>query len=384
MGLGPRLRPAAIKESYMRRAYNKVRPALYIKFYLKKEKTKMKKLVSVLLIAAMMFAMVACGGDDAADDGNDVAGGSAKVGLGITVSLSATAATEDADGNAQQDGTAAAVLLDSEGKIVKCLVDVAQNKMAFTVEGEVLDKDKDFVTKKNLKEEYGMGPVSPLEEGEWYQQIAVFEDYVVGMTRDDVANIATTVNDSGHTVGTDEALTAGCTMDISSFIEAVVQACDKAVEAGEATDLHLGIVSNMASSTDATEDEDGVAFSTSTYAATATDADGKITAALVDCTQSKITIGLDGSVVNVPETVTTKKDLKEDYGMGPVSPLEEGEWYQQIAAFDKYVVGMTKDDVANIATTVNESGHTVGTDEALTAGCTMDISDFIAAIVAGM
>ena len=344
----------------------------------------MKKLVSVLLIAAMMFAMVACGGDDAADDGNDVAGGSAKVGLGITVSLSATAATEDADGNAQQDGTAAAVLLDSEGKIVKCLVDVAQNKMAFTVEGEVLDKDKDFVTKKNLKEEYGMGPVSPLEEGEWYQQIAVFEDYVVGMTRDDVANIATTVNDSGHTVGTDEALTAGCTMDISSFIEAVVQACDKAVEAGEATDLHLGIVSNMASSTDATEDEDGVAFSTSTYAATATDADGKITAALVDCTQSKITIGLDGSVVNVPETVTTKKDLKEDYGMGPVSPLEEGEWYQQIAAFEGYVVGMTKDDVANIATTVNESGHTVGTDEALTAGCTMDISDFIAAIVAGM
>ena len=173
----------------MRRACNKVRAALYIKFYLKKEKTKMKKLVSVLLIAAMMFAMVACGGDDTTDDGNDVAGGSAKVGLGITVSLSADAATEDADGNAQQDGTAAAVLLDSEGKIVKCLVDVAQNKMAFTVEGEVLDKDKDFVTKKNLKEEYGMGPVSPLEGGEWYQQIAVFEDYVVGMTRDDVADV---------------------------------------------------------------------------------------------------------------------------------------------------------------------------------------------------
>ena len=58
----------------------------------------MKKLVSVLLIAAMVFAMVACGGDT--DDGDqDVAGGSTKVGLGITVSLSATEATEDADGN---------------------------------------------------------------------------------------------------------------------------------------------------------------------------------------------------------------------------------------------------------------------------------------------
>ncbi len=345
----------------------------------------MKKLVSVLLIAAMMFAMVACGGDtDDGSEGGNAAGGSTKVGLGITVSLSATPATEDADGNAQQDGTAAAVLLDSEGKIIKCLVDVAQNKMAFTSEGVVLDKDKDFITKKNLKEDYGMGPVSPLENGEWYQQIAIFEEYVKGMTRDEVANIATTVNESGHTVGTDEALTAGCTMDISAFIEAVVQACDKAVEAGEATDLHLGIVSNMASSKDATEDEDGVAFSTSTYAATATDADGKITAAQIDCTQSKITVGSDGSVVDVPETVTTKKDLKEDYGMGPVSPLENGEWYQQIAAFEEYVKGMSKDDVANIATTVNESGHTVGTDEALTAGCTMDISDFIAAIDAGM
>lgn len=180
----------------------------------------MKKLVSVLLIAAMVFAMVACGGDT--DDGDqDVAGGSTKVGLGITVSLSATEATEDADGNAQQDGTAAAVLLDSEGKIVKCLVDVAQNKMAFTSEGVVLDKDKDFITKKNLKEDYGMGPVSPLEEGEWYQQIAAFEEYVKGMTKDDVANIPTVENEHGI-VGADEALTAGCTMAISDFIAAIV------------------------------------------------------------------------------------------------------------------------------------------------------------------
>ena len=69
--------------------------------------------------------------------------------------------------------------------------------------------------------------------------------------------------------------------------------------------------------------------------------------------------------------------------MGPVSPLEEGEWYQQIAAFEEYVKGMTKDDVANIPTVENEHGI-VGADEALTAGCTMAISDFIAAIVAGM
>ena len=343
----------------------------------------MKRLVSVLLIVAMVFAMVACGNEGNTD--GDVTGGEGmKVGLGITVDLSATAPTEDADGNAQQDGTAAAVLLDSEGKIVKCLVDVAQNKMAFTSEGVVLDKDKEFITKKNLKEDYGMAPVSPLENGEWYQQIAVFEEYVVGMTRDDVAAIETVVNDSGHEVGIDEALTAGCTMEIIDFIEAVCKACDNAVDAGNATDLSLGIVSDMASSTDATEDADGVAFSTSTYAATATDADGKITACQIDCTQSKITIGSDGSVVEVPETVQTKKELKEDYGMAPVSPLENGEWYQQIAAFEAYVVGMTADEVAGIETVVNDSGHEVGTDEALTAGCTMEITDFMAAIVAGM
>lgn len=181
----------------------------------------MKRLVSVLLIVAMVFAMVACGNEGNTD--GDVTGGEGmKVGLGITVDLSATAPTEDADGNAQQDGTAAAVLLDSEGKIVKCLVDVAQNKMAFTSEGVVLDKDKEFITKKNLKEDYGMAPVSPLENGEWYQQIAAFEAYVVGMTADEVAGIETVVNDSGHEVGTDEALTAGCTMEITDFMAAIV------------------------------------------------------------------------------------------------------------------------------------------------------------------
>ena len=70
--------------------------------------------------------------------------------------------------------------------------------------------------------------------------------------------------------------------------------------------------------------------------------------------------------------------------MAPVSPLENGEWYQQIAAFEAYVVGMTADEVAGIETVVNDSGHEVGTDEALTAGCTMEITDFMAAIVAGM
>ena len=209
----------------------------------------MKKVLSIVMVLVLVLGLVACGGGDADTDTD----ATYKLGLGVSMSLSATDASEDADGNAQQDGTAAAVILDADGKIVACKIDVAQNKMAFTTTGEVLDKDKDFVTKKNLEFDYGMAPVSTLEEGEWFQQIAAFEEYVIGMTADDVAAIKT-VESNGHMVPVDETLLAGCTMQITAFQEAVVDACNKAVDCGTGTNLALGIVSDMASSTDASEE----------------------------------------------------------------------------------------------------------------------------------
>lgn len=338
----------------------------------------MKKVLSILLVVMMIFAMAACGGDPAPAGGGDVEGNNA-LGLGIVLGLNGTAASEDADGLAQQDATAATVLLDAEGKILECKIDVAQNKINFSATGEVLNKDGAFPTKKEKKEAYGMQPASSLAEGEWYQQIAAFEAYVVGMTKNDVAAIQT-VESNGHQVAVDEALLAGCTMQITDFMEAIVIACENTVDAGAATSVYLGIVSDAASSSDASEDSDGVAFSTSTYGCYAADANGVITAALIDCTQAKVSIGADGSVVNVPAEVITKKNLKEAYGMQPASGLAEGEWYQQIAAFEAYVAGMTVNEVAAIETT-ESNGHTIAVDEALLAGCTMSIADFIEALV---
>ena len=337
----------------------------------------MKKVLSIVLALVLVLGLVACGGGG--EDTNTDA--TYKLGLGVSMSLKATDASEDADGNAQQDGTAAAVILDAEGKIVACKIDVAQNKMAFTATGEVLNKDTEFVTKKVKEFDYGMAPVSTLEEGEWFQQIAKFEEYVIGMTADEVAAIETVLS-NGHMVPVDEALLAGCTMQITDFQAAVVDACNKAVDCGAGSNLALGIVSDMASSTDASEDADGVAFSTSTYAAYATDDEGVITGAYIDCTQAKIAITADGKGI-APESVTTKKDLKEAYGMQVASPLEEGEWYQQIAAFEAYIVGMTADEVGAMEL-VESNGHMVSTDEALLAGCTMDISDFVAAVAAAI
>ena len=81
----------------------------------------MKKLVSILLISAMVLTLLVFTGcqKDAP----------LKLGLGVYVTASATDATEDKPGQGQVTTTAAAVLVDDEGKIVKAFIDCADNKV---------------------------------------------------------------------------------------------------------------------------------------------------------------------------------------------------------------------------------------------------------------
>ena len=78
--------------------------------------------------------------------------GGCKTGLAIVSSMTSSKDAGDADGLAQVDSVAVAVVVDEEGKIVSCKLDTAQNKMGFTSEGKGVNKD-DFQTNKELKEE---------------------------------------------------------------------------------------------------------------------------------------------------------------------------------------------------------------------------------------
>ena len=148
--------------------------------------------------------------------------------------------------------------------------------------------------------------------------------------------------------------------------------------------LGMGVVVN------ADEAKQGTAQVDSTVAAVVTDAEGKIVACRIDALQNKASIA-DGVLTST--NLTSKADLKEGYNMAAYGQSmdwnEDGvvlEWYLQAQAFEAYVVGMTSAEVAAIETAPKGAyGYVIATDEKLlNAGCTIQIGDFIEAVVKAM
>ena len=322
----------------------------------------MKKFVAFLLLACMMLSLAACGSS----------GSEYKLGMGVDLSTDSSK-----ENNAQVDATVAAVVTDKDGKIVACRLDVAQSKMDVT--GGAVDAAKTFQTKMELGDDYGMVAYGNAI-AEWYDQAKAFESYVVGKTAAEVEGIETVLNETGHNVATDEALLAGCTMDITAFKAAVVKACnDEKGTTFTGKDFTVGVAAITAAddSTAATDSDDAVVKMYTEYAAAVVGKDGKILAALTDATQPKITADKNGQITGA-DFKGTKRELGADYGMVAYGNAI-AEWDAQAKAFADYTVGKTAAEVAGIET-VESNGHNVTTDETLYASCTMDISGMIAVI----
>lgn len=302
--------------------------------------------------------------------------GGCKTGLAIVSSMTSSKDAGDADGLAQVDSVAVAVVVDEEGKIVSCKLDTAQNKMGFTSEGKVVMKD-DFQTKKELKEEYGMKAASGIGK-EWYEQAQAMEAYVIGKTAQEVKGIA--VDESSK--ATDADLVAGVTVKIGSYKEAIAEAAEnaKAVGSNPGDKLGLGIITNMNKSKDAAEDAEGQCQAYSTYVAVTTDADGKVTSCIIDSTQGTVKFDGEGKITSdLTAGVKTKKQLGDDYGMKGASGIGK-EWYEQAAAMEDYIIGKTAQEVAGIA--VDEDEKPVDAD--LLAGVTVSIGGYQTAAVKAM
>lgn len=346
----------------------------------------MRKTLAGILAATMVLTMVGCGssGDSSNTEENNTQtetntqeeAASYKLGMGVSIS---TASSQE--GNAQVDATVAAVVLDQDGKIVSCKVDVAQNKMDVT-DGQVPEDaaDATYLTKKELKDDYGMKGASGIGK-EWYEQAEAFEQFVVGKTADEVAAIPVEEAE-GHTVTTDADLAAGCTMSVSALMEATTKACNDAYARtyeGEGT-LNLAITSSTNYATvSAADGEDGIAAMYSCFSAVVVDSEGKILCDVYDEAQPKVTFNELGEITSDPEaTILTKRELHDDYGMIDASSIGK-EWYEQAAAMEEYVIGKTADEVTAIETVENE-GHNVAVDETLAASCTISIGDIIVCI----
>lgn len=140
---------------------------------------------------------------------------------------------------------------------------------------------------------------------------------------------------------------------------------DSNADKGAAVKTGLGIVSEIQDVTDTTLTIDSVA------AAVTVDADGKILDVKIDEAQTKPDLAKDAGDVT---DLRTKLEKKEDYAMKAASPIGK-EWYEQIAAYETWAKGKTVDEI-------NAGADATGapTDADLTAGCTMNVGGFAAAI----
>src|SRR5699024_8647045 len=129
------------------------------------------------------LTLTACAGNEETDteptvDGEEVVeetgnesdvetGEIVKIGLGVTVNLGSSSADEESS-KAQSDATIAGVAFDADGKIVKVIIDTAQNKVE--VNDGVVEAPEEFKTKKELGPDYNMKPASGIDK-EWDEQI---------------------------------------------------------------------------------------------------------------------------------------------------------------------------------------------------------------------
>ncbi len=329
----------------------------------------MKKIIAILLACCCLLGLTACGAKEA----------DYKLGMGVVLNTDSSK-----ENNAQVDATVAAVILDANGKIVQCRIDVAQNKMDVT--GGAVDTAKTFETKMELGSRYGMaGIVDNDGDGvmlEWDAQAKAFEAYVVGKTAAEVRGTKTQ-EAGGHIIAADDALLkAGCSMQITDFMEAVAKACEDkfavAFKAGEGFKLGVAAVSDASESTAATAEADASVKLYSEFGASVVSAEGKILAALNDATQPKIAVSTAGAITGA-DYKGTKRELGADYGMVAYGAAI-AEWDAQSAAFSKYCIGKTASEVRGIATKTNDHGYAVPADETLFASCTMQITGMMEVI----
>ena len=323
----------------------------------------MKKIFAFVLAAAMVLSMVGCAEEEKE---------ALKMGMGVHANITGSDADADTDGNAEVVATVAAVLVDKDGKIVKCEIDTLDATVAFTSEGKAVAADG-FKTKAELGSDYGMVAYGGATK-EWYEQADAFEEVAVGKT---VAEVKSLLGADNYT-GNDDVIKAGCTIGVTDFVGAVEKAMANVEESDATADDTLKVAVVVAQSTeDASEEAEGSNELDATFAA-AVNKDGKVTAMALDTLAAAASFDVAGVYTGSNGELSTKRMLGTNYNMAAYGTDLNGdgkvlEWFEQADAFEAACAGKT---VAEI-TALEADGY--GVEDVQKAGCTIGISDLVAA-----
>ncbi len=336
----------------------------------------MKKTVSIILVILMHISLVALIGFDKQISNI----GKADIplfGLGITASYGESKNAGEEDGQVQVTVNTAAVLLDYNGKIVKCELDCADSKVKFSQDGK-LTSSAEFLTKRELGDNYNMVAWGGAAL-EWYAQADAFEKICEGKTIDEVKALVV----DGYK-GTDEVINAGCTIGIADFVASIEEAVNNAKESKATFDdtLNLGIVTSVALKDPA---EDNYSFDVNTtVVAACVGADGKVSVASTDAISITAMTDRAGKIISdTTAEIKTKKSLGFDYKMSEYGIYNDfngdgivKEWFEQAKEFDTALAGKNATEIAALA--VN-TGY--GSEALQAAGCTIHIGDMVKAAI---
>ena len=306
-----------------------------------------------------------------------------KVGMGVVVEATEAAADAEAEteGQSQINTTVALVVFDAEDKIVSAEIDVAQQTTKWDATGAVTTSAADELRTKTEKgADYGMLAAWGSQIGEWFEQVDAFEAWMVGKTYDEVVGMEFTTNSHDYTdTPADEDLKASCTISMTSFLNAIKEAHETAVEVEGLATAGLGsdVTATVAGYADET---DGSAQVNSSWAAIALDEAGNIVWSKIDTAQQSTKWDATGAVTANAD-LRTKYEKGSDYGMLAPYGSQIGEWFEQIDAFTTWMNGKTIDAVVNMELGENSYAYTdTPADEDLKAGCTISMTSFLNAV----
>ncbi len=294
----------------------------------------MKRYLAIAIAVFLLFSLAACGEEEA----QVPSGSGQKLGLGNVSTVAM-----DGDDKTVIKSTAAAVLLDKDGKILSCELDEVE--VAFTLRDGVLQQPVPMLSKREQ------------EDDRWEEQVDAFCDYVAGKTGMEVSGIAATDGKSTQI--------PGCDLVITDFIQAVRRAADTALAKNAAAKDELHFAMTVEKSYDSSETKPK--FSVEMAAVTLDDSD-RITACVTDTAEAKLAIA-DMAFTHDTGKLASKRDAGNSYGMKNASGIKK-EWYEQANAFDAYAVGKTAATLG--ATKIGAGGKT----DAI-SGCTIAVSGML-------
>lgn len=296
-----------------------------------------------------------------------------KFGVGVVMSVTGSAATAEADGKYGVNVDIVTVVLDKDGKIVDATWDVAQtSNLKFDATG-ALKTDLATYSLKTKGEKgtaYGMKGSSGIGK-EWNEQAAFITDYVVGMTKAEVAAIEL---EDGYAA--DEDILAGTTIHINAFQAALVEAIDKAVEVKKAAKFGWAATIAVTGSA-ATAEADGKYGVNVDFTSVVLDKDGKVLNSTWDVAQaSNMKFSVLGALTADPASYTkTKMEKGTEYNMKGSSGISK-EWNEQSAFMSTYIVGKTAADIEAI-----ELADGYAADDDILAGSTIHINAWQATVL---